>query len=414
MKQYFLFLVLAVCVVSGYAQNPGKTRKAVFIIVDGIPPDLIERPGTAANIKRIGAAGGYTRSYLGGERNGYSETPTISAVGYNSLLTATWANKHNVWGNGIEAPNYNYPTIFRMVRDAAPEKKLAIYSTWLDNRTKLVGEGRDETRKIVVDYKLDGLELDTVRYPHDKESMYIHKIDEAITDAAVASIRQNGPDLTWVYLQYTDDVSHRHGNSPQFDKAIEIADKQIGRIYDAILEREKKHNEEWLIFATTDHGRDGIEGKHHGGQTAREKTTWIVTNSRDLNRYFNAAVPAVVDITPSIMQFLGLPVRQEAAREIDGVSLIGKISLANPFAFLSGNKLKVGWDPYDREGNVKVYLAKTNEYKASGKPDALELLGEVELAKAKAEFDLTPVKGTTYKIVMEGKYNTVNRWIVVE
>ena len=32
------------------------------------------------------------------------------------MITGTWANKHNVWGNGIENPNYNYWTIFRFLK----------------------------------------------------------------------------------------------------------------------------------------------------------------------------------------------------------------------------------------------------------------------------------------------------------
>lgn len=81
-------------------------------------------------------------------KGGYSETPTISAVGYNSLLTGTWVNKHNVFGNDIKAPNYNYPTIFRLFKNQFPNKKTAVFSTWEDNRTKLIGENLDATGKI--------------------------------------------------------------------------------------------------------------------------------------------------------------------------------------------------------------------------------------------------------------------------
>ena len=76
---------------------------------------------------------------LVGEKDGYSQTPTISAVGYNSLLTGTWVNKHNVWDNDIAAPNYSYWNIFRFLKTQYPQKKTAVFSTWLDNRTKLVG-----------------------------------------------------------------------------------------------------------------------------------------------------------------------------------------------------------------------------------------------------------------------------------
>jgi len=113
--------------------------KALFIIVDGIPADVIEKLELPA-LKEIQQAGGYTRAYTGGEAEGYSKTPTISAVGYNSLITGTWANKHNVWDNDIAAPNYNYWNIFRVAEASDTTLTTAIFSTWLDNRTKLIGE----------------------------------------------------------------------------------------------------------------------------------------------------------------------------------------------------------------------------------------------------------------------------------
>src|SRR5882757_10886988 len=114
-----------------------KKKKVIFIIADGIPADVLEKARPAA-LGQLAKDDGYKRAYVGGEKGGYSQTPTISAVGYNSLLTGTWVNKHNVWGNDIKEPNYHYPTIFRLLKQIDTGKKTAIFSTWLDNRTKLV------------------------------------------------------------------------------------------------------------------------------------------------------------------------------------------------------------------------------------------------------------------------------------
>jgi predicted AlkP superfamily pyrophosphatase or phosphodiesterase len=61
------------------------------------------------------------------------------------------------------------------------------------------------------------LELDTVHYPHDTAGYFYHPIDEAVTDTAASYIKKLAPDLTWVYLEYTDEMGHRHGNSKIFD-----------------------------------------------------------------------------------------------------------------------------------------------------------------------------------------------------
>ena len=72
---------------------------------------------------------------------------------------------------------------------------------------------------------------------------------------------------------------------------------------------------------TTDHGRDEKTGKDHGGQTDRERTTWVVTNSDHLNERF-ANMPAVVDILPSIANHMNLSMPTEIREQLDGQSFI--------------------------------------------------------------------------------------------
>ena len=299
------------------------TRKAVFILLDGIPADVLEETNTPI-LDEISRMGAYTRAYVGGEKGGVSESPTISAVGYNSLLTGTWANKHNVWGNGIKAPDYTYWTIFRAARNHDPSFKTAIFSTWLDNRTKLVGEGLEATDRFRFDFAFDGFEHDTVRFPHDEARDYIRNIDELVANEAADNIATSAPDLSWVYLEYTDDMGHRFGDSPEMTRAVELADDRVGRIWETIQLREKEYNEDWLIVVTTDHGRTASNGKGHGGQSKRERTIWIVTNENELKPAFFQN-PGIVDIMPSICDFMGIELPQEIKSNLDGKSFIKTI-----------------------------------------------------------------------------------------
>ncbi|MDF2193525.1 alkaline phosphatase family protein [Paraflavitalea sp. CAU 1676] len=409
MKGLLTAVVLFAIATGAQAQ---QKKKALFVIVDGIAADVIEQQPTP-NLDRIAKEGGFTRAHVGGEKGGYSQTPTISAVGYNSLLTGTWVNKHNVWDNDIAAPDYNYWTIFRFFKTQYPQKKTAIFSSWLDNRTKLVGEGLPATGGIQLDYHFDGLELDTLQYPHDKKKEYMHRIDEAVVNKAAEYIKQDAPDLSWVYLEYTDDMGHRYGDSPEFHEAIGYMDKQMGRLWDAISYRKKAFKEDWVIYITTDHGRDSATGKGHGGQSNRERSTWIVTNAKKLNNYFKTGNPGIVDIMPSIANFLGVTIPREQLMEVDGVPLSGNISATHPGAKLENGKIKVSWKSTGRKGNAKIWLTTTNQFKEGGR-DQYVLKATVPLASETAEIDVTGIPSKFYKIVIETPEHYLNRWIVVK
>ncbi|SEI40885.1 Type I phosphodiesterase / nucleotide pyrophosphatase [Dyadobacter koreensis] len=395
------------------AQN--SKNKVLFVIVDGISYEQLKKVQTP-NLDAIAKAGGMSRAYVGGEKKTYSQTPTISAVGYNSLLTGTWVNKHNVWDNNIKKPNYHYWTIFRFFRETYPAKRTAIFSTWLDNRTKLIGTDLPQTGNMKMDYFFDGFELDTINFPHDKNAEYISKIDGTVVDEAAEYIRNEGPDLSWVYLEFTDDMGHRYGNSDPFYSAIRRMDAQMGQLWKSVKERETKHGENWQIFITTDHGRGEPAGKNHGGQSDAERSTWIVTNARDLNEYFTKSaarkqIPSIVDILPTMARHLELKIPKEQFFELDGIPLTGKISLAEMTAKKGDGKIDLSWTAQNSDGNVKIWLAVTNQFETGGN-DRYMLMSQARVTDGKAVIDISKLPKGFYKIVLEGKYNTLNRWIV--
>lgn len=403
-----VFYLLFICLFVTHVE--AKTRKAVFIILDGIPADQLERLNTPA-ISEIASIGSYTRAYTGGEVGAYTETPTISAPGYTNLLTATWAYKHNVWGNSNLKPNYNYWSPFRIAKEQKKDYKTGLFSSWEDNRTVLVGEGKEETNYLKIDYVKDGYDNDTNRFPAQENNLHIFEIDELVSKEAANSIRNEAPDLSWVYLWYTDDVGHMYGNSDIFDEFVIKADNQVSRIWEAVKYREANFDEEWMIVVTTDHGRTE-DGRGHGGQSNRERTTWISTNV-EVNEHFNSEHLAITDIAPSIYRYMNFSIPDAVQWEQDGIPFIGQTDIYNLNSQLisQNNSVLLSWDAYTKGVPVEIYVSTTNNYK-NGKTDEWLKIDTVSSEQKEYKVDLNALPSSgLYKFVVKSPNNHLNRWV---
>lgn len=100
--------------------------------------------------------------------------------------------------------------------------------------------------------------------------------------------------------------------------------------------------------------------------------------------------------------------------ELDGVPLLNEISVAHPEVHLKDHALLVSWEAYQTHEEVKIWLANTNQFKTLGKMDDYVLIGESDISKQEYAIPLPKKKEKFYKVVIEGKYNMVNRWIQID
>ena len=297
--------------------------KTLFVVVDGIPADVIERVSTPG-IDAVAAKGSYQRAYVGGEIGMPTESPTVSAVGYMSLLTGTWSNKHNVRANyGIE-PNYAFWDIFRVAKYQARAITTGLFSTWTDNRTILMGDGLEAAGGYKFDFVADGYENDPAFAPALDDVERIQAVDLHVTTLAAKTLLESAPDLSWVYLQHTDDIGHRDGDSPSMDFAVRWVDARVSELWGAVQARSQQFSgEDWLVIVTTDHGRTSSNGKGHGGQSDRERTIWIANNSPRMVSPAERSA-AIVDIYPTIVEHMRFDMPEEVAAQLDGQSLLSQ------------------------------------------------------------------------------------------
>lgn len=285
---------------TAYAPS-GKIRKVLFLGFDGMRADALpyvlvdeNNESVAANsvtnvsaFKRLQQSGGVYLAYCGGETGTDTEQTTSTSASWTSHFTGVWGSKHGIKTND-DSKNMDYKTYMLEYAEKGLNASLAFdWDQYLDvnvkEEVKYVMENNLPMQFCDIDRakaeKLDKTRAETLE-------LYNFVAPETPSDSApydtgmrdyVLDRMAQGDDVITAIFHNIDTAGHNYGFgiSTEYKAAVLNCDMYANSILNAVEEREKNYNEEWLIVFGNDHG--GL-GTGHGAQTLEERTTWLASN----------------------------------------------------------------------------------------------------------------------------------------
>lgn len=289
-------------------------NKVLVIGTDGTRWDRLRsvmRSGRARNLVRIQREGFGRPSLLDyGQR-----TLTLSEVGWSSIASGVWEDKHGVDGTRLnmdpgQATKNGYLDFLTRIESTRPALSTFLASDW-DNLGLPLNGG-----------PIFGTAMDAnfaARVPAESIEAW-DAGDAQVTQAAARYLRRGNPDAGFVYLGLVDETAHLAGSATQtYTTAIGTTDERIGRLLAAVRARASYPFESWTVLVTTDHGQrplDEPSAASHLGDTRLERTVFVLGMGPGLRGVRRARV---VDILPTVLHQLGL--RTVPAWRLDGRSL---------------------------------------------------------------------------------------------
>lgn len=290
-----LWLMLTLALTACDARPEGAaersiTPKVLLIGIDGVRSDVLAAVSTP-NLDALASTGTFTAQTR-------TTSPSVSGPAWSSMLTGVWPEKHGVTNNEFTGKRYGeYPDFLTRIEQVRPELSTFAVADWLP---LVAAEDGNPTISDRVDERhvLDGSQLG---WP---------EADGRSVEIAVRHLLEADPDAMFVYLGNPDETSHEHRSiGPEYREAIALADRHVGMLVEALRARPGYADEDWLIIASTDHGRREDGG--HGGDSEEEMTTFLLLNGRSDARGVSPGATFIVDVPVTALAHLGIALAPE-------------------------------------------------------------------------------------------------------
>lgn len=192
--------------------------------------------------------------------------PSVTLPNWTSHLTSGGPEQHGVDSNGwtidknnlpaieTDADGY-YPSIFKILKDQVPGVKTAYYYNWGNLINPINRRYLDEVNFL-------------------ENDAYIENYDKALR---FADEHKEDPTFIFLYSVHTDHAGHKYKwMSPEYIRSIEEADTAIGKLINALKEKNIFEDTHFLLI--TDHGG---KGHGHGGVSEVEMNVpWAIVGPR--------------------------------------------------------------------------------------------------------------------------------------
>lgn len=232
------------------AEGHRVAEHVVVIGVDGLGSEGVRRvnPPNLARLRREGASTLSARAVM----------PTSSSPNWASMIMGAGPDRHGVTSNDWQPWKFEraptavgsggiFPTIFGALREQRTNAVIGVFHDWKD-----FGRLLETNSPNVLKHVKDAIET---------------------TDSAVKFLRQSKPHFLFIHFDGVDHAGHAFGwTSPQYDKAVELADSLIGAVLDTIDSAGLA--DKTIVLVTADHGGKGMR---HGGASNEElEIPWMV------------------------------------------------------------------------------------------------------------------------------------------